>query len=108
MQKRPSPEKELSSALQYLQLVIVEKGVATDELQATNQELGAILDGILNVRMALKVVVAVDGFRGVPKSNGRPQIDPKLLDLAQLEQQADEILKNIQAVIEQAMMLRMK
>jgi len=108
MQKRPSPEKQLSSALQVLQLIIVEKGIATDELQATNHELGAILDGILSMRGDLKAVIAEDGFHGITKSNGKPKIDPKLLDLPRLERQATEVLKKSQTVVEQSMILRMK
>jgi DNA-binding CsgD family transcriptional regulator len=108
MDNRPSPEKQLSSALEYLHLVIVEKGVATDELQATNQELGAILDGLLSVRSDLKTAIGEDGLTSVSKSNGKPKTDPKALDLAQLERQADEVLKKGQAVVEQSMQLRMK
>src|ERR1700677_392716 len=108
MQKRPSPDKELSSALQVLQLVLVEKNVATEELHATNQELGAILDGILSLRSDLKAVIAEDGFHGIARSQGEAKIDPKLLDFAQLERQADEVLKKSEAVVEQSMMLRMK
>ena len=108
MDNRQSAEKQLSSALQYLHLVIVEKGAATEELQANNQELGAILDGLLSVRGDLGSVIADDDFHGVAQSNGKPKTDPKLLDLAQLKQQVEETLEKSRAAVEQSMMLRMK
>jgi len=98
----------LLSALQYLHLVIVQKGAATEELQANNHELGAILDGLLSVRGDLRAIIAEDGFHGVTKSNGKPKIDPKLLDLAQLKQRMEETLEKGRTAVEQSMMLRMK
>src|ERR1700679_3691608 len=108
MGKRPSPKRELPAALEILHLVIVEKGVATEELHATNQELGAILDGLLSIRGDLKGVIADDCFDGLAKTKEKPKTNPKLLDLGQLERQADEVLKKGQAVVEQSTMLRMK
>lgn len=108
MDNSQSVEKQLSSALQFLHMVIVEKGVATDELDASNQELRAVLDGLLSLRGDLRSVLAEDGFQGVTKPNGKPRIDPALLDLAQLEQQAEQILKRGQAVVQQSMRLRSK
>jgi DNA-binding CsgD family transcriptional regulator len=108
MDNRQSPEKQLSTALQYLQRVIVEKGAATDELQANNLELGAILDGLLSVRSDLRAIIAEDGFHGVTKSQSKPKTDPKLLDLAQLKRQLEETMEKCQAAVEQSMMLRVK
>jgi DNA-binding NarL/FixJ family response regulator len=106
MDNRQSAEKQLSSALQYLHLVIVEKGAATEELQANNLELEAILDGLLSVRGDLRSLIADDGFHGAAKSSSKP--DPKLLELAQLKQQAEETLEKSRAAVEQSTMLRMK
>jgi DNA-binding CsgD family transcriptional regulator len=108
MDNRQSVEKQLSSALQYLHLVIVEKGAAIDELHANNQELGSVLDGLLSVRADLRAVIADDGFHNLTRPNGKPRVDPGLLDLEQLERQAEEILKKGQAVVQQSIMLRMK
>jgi DNA-binding CsgD family transcriptional regulator len=108
MDNRPSPEKQLSSALQYLHIVIVEKRAATDELHANNQELGAVLDGLLTVRGDLRAVIAEDGIADIERPNGKAEIDTNLLDLAELERQADRILKKGQAVVAQSIMLRTK
>jgi len=113
MQKRPSPEKELSSALQSLQQLILENSIANDELQASNQELGAFLDGLLNVRADLRAIIAEDGFHGIPKSNSKPsdsfeEKDSKPAELAQLRRHAEEISTKGQALVEQSTMLRMK
>jgi DNA-binding CsgD family transcriptional regulator len=108
MDNRSSPEKQLSSALQYLHIVIVEKRAATDELHANNQELGAVLDGLLTVRGDLKAVISEDGFADFEKPNGKQKVDPKLLDLAELEQQADQVLKKAQSVVAQSIKLRTK
>jgi hypothetical protein len=49
MENRLSAENLLSSAQQCLYQVIVETG-ATGELRANNQELEAIIEGLLSVR----------------------------------------------------------
>jgi DNA-binding CsgD family transcriptional regulator len=108
MDNRQSAEKQLSSALQYLHLVIVEKGAATEELQANNQELSAILDGLLSVRNDLKALIGEDGFHGGAQTNGRPKTEAKLMDLAQLQQQMEVTLEKGRAAIEQSILLRIK
>jgi DNA-binding CsgD family transcriptional regulator len=108
MDIRVSVEKQLLSALECLHLVIAERTVATDELYANNQELGALLDGLLSTRADLRAVIAEDGFHRVPKSESRPKPDAKTLDLAQLEALADQLLKKNQAIVEQSIVLRMK
>jgi DNA-binding CsgD family transcriptional regulator len=108
MENRQSAEKQLSSALQYLHLVIVEKGAATEELQANNHELAAILDGLLSVRGDLRTMIAEDVSHGTDKPNGRLKTDLKLLDLAQLQQRVEETFEKSRAAIEQSTILRMK
>ena len=56
MDKRPSPEKQLSAARQYLHIVLLEQRAATEELQASNRELAAILDEFLSFRSELRAV----------------------------------------------------
>jgi DNA-binding CsgD family transcriptional regulator len=107
MDNRQSAEKQLSSALQYLHLVIIEKGAATDELHANNQELGLILDGLLSVRSDLSAILAEDGLASITTSNGQPKTDP-IPDQAQLERQAGQILERGRSVIQQSMLLRTK
>jgi DNA-binding CsgD family transcriptional regulator len=101
-----SPEKQLSSALQCLHLIIAEKATAADELQASNQELEAILEGLLSIRGDLKAVT-VDGYPSVSNSNGSAP-DTSNLDLVQLKRQADLLLERSQAAVRQSILLRMK
>ncbi len=104
-------EKQLNSALQCLQRVIVEKGACIDELRANNQELGAILDGLLSSRADLRVALETDGFHSLPdfsNSNRKPKADAQDLDLAELERQTELILEKGQAAIQESLLLRMK
>jgi DNA-binding NarL/FixJ family response regulator len=105
MVNRPSAD-QLSSALHCLQLVIAGKGAAIDELHANNQELGAILDGLLVGRSDLRAALESDGFHGILYSP--PNAEVKNLDLAELERQAELISKMSQAVLQDSMRLRMK
>jgi DNA-binding CsgD family transcriptional regulator len=107
MDTRILPENQLSAALHYLQLVIVEKGAATDELQASNQELKAILEGLLTIRDELRSVAADDGSAGV-STFIRPAPDPGNLDLPKLKREADLILKKGQAIVQESILLRMR
>ena len=50
MDKNDSAEQQLSAALNCLHLLVIEKSAATDELQANNLELRAVLDALLRVR----------------------------------------------------------
>jgi hypothetical protein len=56
MDKRPSPEKQLSVARQHLYIVVLEQRAAIEELQANNLELAAILEEFLSVRGELRAV----------------------------------------------------
>jgi DNA-binding CsgD family transcriptional regulator len=58
MDKRLSPERQLSVARQQLYVVLLEQRAAIEELQANNLELAAILEEFLSVRSELR---AVDG-----------------------------------------------
>lgn len=105
MDNRP-PADQLSSALHCLHLVIAGKGAAIDELHANNQELGAILDGLLNGRSDLRAALETDGFHAI--SYSPPKAEVGNLDLAELERQAELTLKKSQAAIQESMQLRMK
>jgi DNA-binding CsgD family transcriptional regulator len=50
MDKGSTAEKQLSSAREYLHLVILDQRAAIEELQASNRELAAILEEFLSVR----------------------------------------------------------
>ena len=54
MDNRPSTEIQLSIARQYLHMVLLEQRAATEELQASNRELAAILEEFLSVRGELR------------------------------------------------------
>ena len=101
------PEDQLSSALEYLSLALIEKCVVIDELQASNQELGAILDWLLSARDDLRDVTVCDDFSLISNSNEARGI-PDNLDLAQLKREADSILKRGQFVVQESMLLRMR
>jgi DNA-binding CsgD family transcriptional regulator len=106
MDHRLPVDQESPAALQCLYLAIVEKGAAIDELHANNQELEAVLDGLLSVRGDLRTALETDGFRGILYCP--PKADSKELNLAGLERQAELIAKKSQAVVQESMQLRAK
>lgn len=107
MPTRLSAETQLSSALQCLHLVIVEKGIVTDELQANNQELAAILEALLNVRSELRAMATNGDFPGVSNSDNLTP-DPNNLDFPQLKREADLIVRKGRAAVQESSLLRTK
>jgi DNA-binding NarL/FixJ family response regulator len=107
MDKRLSAEHDLSSALQCLHLIIVEKRAATDELHASNQELEAVLQGLLTIRGDLKAI-ASDGAGDVPHFQNGYAPPPNGLTLPQLKQEMDLTAKRAQDAMRDSILLRMK
>jgi DNA-binding CsgD family transcriptional regulator len=101
-----SAEQQLSSALHCLRCVIAGKSAAIDELHANNQEVGAVLDGLLSTRVDLKTALETDGYHDFLYS--APKFESKDTDLPEIERQADLISKRSEAVIQESMRLRMK
>jgi DNA-binding CsgD family transcriptional regulator len=108
MENRLSADQQLSAAFQCLQRVIVGKGVAIDELHASNQELGEVLDNLLNARGDLRASLESDGFHGIVYTEVQPKGDPRDLKLEDLERQAEVVLRKCQTVIQESMQLRAK
>jgi DNA-binding NarL/FixJ family response regulator len=106
MDNRISADQHLSAALHSLHRLIVGKGAAIDELHANNQELGAVLDGLVSTHSDLRAALETDGFHGYIYNP--PNADLEELNLADLEQQAELIAKKSQAVVQESMRLRMR
>jgi DNA-binding CsgD family transcriptional regulator len=110
MADRSSEENLLSSAQQCLYQVIVETGAATGELQANNQELEAIIEGLLSVRRDLKAVVSDNSFSSFEKpvtdtdSNQDGDMDARF----DFHGHTERIVEKSQAVIKHSIWLRTK
>jgi DNA-binding CsgD family transcriptional regulator len=112
MENRLPDENRLSSAQQCLYQVIVETGAATGELQANNQELEAIIEGLLSVRRDLRAVFSDNGSSSFAKptahtgnnQNGDGNMDGRF----DFSGHAERIVENSQAVIKQSISLRTK
>jgi DNA-binding CsgD family transcriptional regulator len=119
MDKGPTAEEMLSSAREYLHLVISKQRVAIEELQANNRELAAMLEEFLSVRGELRSVAGDhsdgnglahaadgDGFAHVAKA-GQPAA-PKDLDLEQLQRRAAQELRAGQRAVRESVLLRQR
>jgi DNA-binding CsgD family transcriptional regulator len=107
MDNRLPADQQLSAALHFLHLVLVGKGTAIEELHANNQELGAILDGLLSVRSDLRPALETDGFHTQPLSH-KPSADGKDLNLADLARQAELLFQKSEAAVHESLALRAK
>ena len=118
MDKRPSPEKQLSAARQCLHRVLREQRAATEELQASNRELAAILNDLLGFRGELR---AVDGNHpdgnhsdghhldgdDFPDAADMPRLAmPKDLDFAQLQREAARELQMGKLAVRESVLIR--
>jgi DNA-binding NarL/FixJ family response regulator len=108
MNKYPATEERLTSAHEYLQLVILDQRAATAELQANNRELAAILEEFLSVRGELRAV-AGDNSNGDGLSHSADTLQPaapKDLDLTQVQREAAEALQTGQRAVRESVLLR--
>jgi DNA-binding CsgD family transcriptional regulator len=110
MDKRPSTETQLSAARQYLHTVLLEQRAATEELQASNRELAAILEEFLSVRGELRAVVGDhSNGNGLSHQADPPQpAAPKDLDLEQLQREAAQELQTGQRAVRESVLLRQR
>jgi hypothetical protein len=67
MENRLPAENLVSTAQRCLYQVIVETGAISGELQANNQELEAIIEGLLSVRHDLRAVFSDNSFSSLEK-----------------------------------------
>jgi DNA-binding CsgD family transcriptional regulator len=129
MDTYPTAEEMLSSAHEYLHLVILGQGAAIEELQANNRELAAILEEFLSVRgelhgaagnnvdghglaqvadgNGLAHVADGDGFAHVAKAR-QPKAAPKDLDLAQLQREAGQAQQKGRNAMRESALLRQR
>jgi DNA-binding CsgD family transcriptional regulator len=106
MDKSRSTENQLSAARQYLHMALLEHRAATEELQANNLELAAILEEFLSVREELR---GLAGNHADNHADGDvPKPTPKDLDLAHLQQEADKALHTGQHAMRESALLRQK
>ena len=130
MANYPTAEEMLSSARQYLHLVILEQRAAIEELQANNRVLATILEEFLSVRGGLRAVpadgVAADGVApdgvahdGVAANDGDghhfgglevslPKAASKHLDLKELQLEASRVQRTGQHAMRESARLRQR
>jgi DNA-binding CsgD family transcriptional regulator len=116
MAKYPTAEEMLSSARQFLHLVILDQRAAIEELEANNRELAAILEELLSVRGELRGVAG----NGVAGNNGngngfwrpaeapQPKAAPTDLRLAQLQREAGQAQQTGQHAMRESALLRQR
>ncbi|MGA3235405.1 MAG: LuxR C-terminal-related transcriptional regulator [Bryobacteraceae bacterium] len=99
----------MSAVRQHLHTVLLEQRAATEELQANNRELAAILEEFLNVRAELRAVAGYhsdgDGFAHLAK-HFQPEAAPKTLDMALLLRESDQALRAGQLAVRESLLLR--
>jgi DNA-binding CsgD family transcriptional regulator len=110
MAKSPSTETKLSVARQYLHMVLLEQRAATEELQASNRELAAILEEFLSVRGELRAVVGYHSNGNGLAQPADPPVPaaPKDLDLAQLQCEAAQEVQTGQRAVRESVLLRQR
>jgi DNA-binding CsgD family transcriptional regulator len=110
MENLLSGESLLSSVQQCFFQVIVETGAATGELQANNQELEAIIEGLLSVRGDLRAVFSDNSFSSFEKpiTQTAGNQDADMDGRFDFHGQTEWIVGKSQAVIKQSESLRTK
>jgi len=103
------PEKHLSSAREYLHLALLGQRAATEELQANNHELAAILEEFFSVRGELRAAAGQfadgDGYSRHSEAV-EPRPAAKYLDLDQLQAEAEQALQISRRAVHESALLR--
>jgi len=116
MDKLEPAEEQLSSARKYLTLILRDQQAATEELQASNQELAAILEQFLTARGEPRAAAGefADGncvplaVNGLSVDGHRPKAAAEDLELAQLQDEADRALRMSRRAVHESTLLRQK